>query len=125
MGNQHSRKAQPATGNRSEWTMRWESASRDRRTTVRQLAAGAALTALLVLVFAGAAGKQPLAEAPPPAAQQLSTAIPPGAAVQLTGDPADLVSWLEQVQASATAPTPAAPDPADLVHWLEQFQQGR
>ena len=48
-----------------------------------------------------------------------------GATVPLTGDPTDLVSWLEQAQASAATAIPAIPDPADLVHWLEQSQQTR
>ena len=129
MDSQHTRRTHAEASTPPVWTMRWESASRNRRTAVRQLAAVAAATALLVLVFAGAAGEQPLAEPPaghvPPAAQQPSTAIPAGAAGQLTGDPADLVSWLEQNQASTAGAIPAAADPADLVHWLEQFEQGR
>ena len=129
MSNQHTRKARPEASNTEAWTVRWEGASRDRRRTTQQLAAVAAMIALLLLVFAGAAGEQPPSEAPaghvPPAAFQPGTAIPAGAPVQLTGDTTDLVSWLEQSQASAAGPLPAAADPTDLVHWLEQFEQTR
>ena len=129
MDSQHTRRTHAEASNPAAWTMRWESASRNRRTAVRQLAAIAAVTALLVPLFAGAAGEQPLAEPSagpvPTAAQQPSTAIPAGAARQLTGDPADLVSWLEQNQASTAGAIHAAADPADLVHWLEQFERTR
>ena len=129
MDSQHTRRTHAEASNPPVWTMRWESASRDRRTAVRQLAAVAAATVLLVLVFAGTAEQRPPSGSPTSPisaeARQPSTAIPAGAAGQLTGDPADLVSWLEQNQASAVGAIPAAADPADLVHWLEQFERTR